>query len=417
MPTRRRCSSPGSSAIRRCRLCGWSGIFRLHSRSSTVFRSLSVGSDCSPWREHRLRRSPWPRCRSRSGGSSGDVRTATIWSVKSLRQVLLQDLATLGELQRIDGGVRGPQLPLQLLGEERVDAVQAATEQHGVGRRRRRPSLRRPPREREEAPRGADPRHASSRGSTSPIRSSRRHTGCSYESSTAWSARRRAAPRPACARSAGAMRRAACESASSDSNRRVTSSMTCRSIGSLALATQRGAMLVEPLAVDVTAGQRCARTADAAAARRGAAAPARARGCGGSCRRCARRARRRPELAGASSRTAARTRGMLGEQRAQRSVRAGSAQRSGRMPRPTAERRSDRRRAARPRPRVASTPPPRRSSAARRRRRPRCAGRSRAAICAATTAQAASHSADRVDERPERIRLGVDVAAGRRAST
>ena len=38
MPLRRRCSRPGSSASRRCRLCGWSGVCRLHSRSSTVFR-------------------------------------------------------------------------------------------------------------------------------------------------------------------------------------------------------------------------------------------------------------------------------------------------------------------------------------------------------------------------------------------
>ena len=63
MPTRSRCSRPGSSASRRCRLCGWSGIFRLQSRSSTVFsvaqrllRTARRGAACR-------RRSRAPRCR------------------------------------------------------------------------------------------------------------------------------------------------------------------------------------------------------------------------------------------------------------------------------------------------------------------------------------------------------------------
>ena len=49
--------------------------------------------------------------------------------------MLLKDIAALGELQRFDVDMGGAQLRLQLLGQKDVDAIQAAPEQRGVGRR------------------------------------------------------------------------------------------------------------------------------------------------------------------------------------------------------------------------------------------------------------------------------------------
>ena len=49
--------------------------------------------------------------------------------------MLLQDLAPLGELQCVDRSLRGAQLPLQLIGQESLDPIQAAPEQGGVWRR------------------------------------------------------------------------------------------------------------------------------------------------------------------------------------------------------------------------------------------------------------------------------------------
>jgi hypothetical protein len=47
--------------------------------------------------------------------------------------VLLQDLAPLGDLQRIDGDLRGAKLSLQLLGEMDIEPIEAAPEEGRVG--------------------------------------------------------------------------------------------------------------------------------------------------------------------------------------------------------------------------------------------------------------------------------------------
>ena len=48
----------------------------------------------------------------------GEVRTATIWSVMRCARCCCRTSRRSASLQRVDGGVRGAKLPLQLLGEE-----------------------------------------------------------------------------------------------------------------------------------------------------------------------------------------------------------------------------------------------------------------------------------------------------------
>ena len=121
---------------------------------------------------------------------------------QALAEMLLQDLAPLGELQRIDRGLRRAQLALQLLRQMDVDPVEAAAEECRVRRRRPGHLFRDRAGERQEArqARILDPRIAEAR----PRRSGRAGARPDGRTSRGPSCRRarRAARRSACARSA-----------------------------------------------------------------------------------------------------------------------------------------------------------------------------------------------------------------------
>ena len=384
MPTRIRCSSPGSRAmqplpaLRMVRdLQAPEQIVDRLERAHRRFRLLAVA-------QHVV----GDHARPRAGDEAADRRRRAHRDHlvgDALRQMLLQDLAALGDAAS-------------------ASMSTCAARSCACSCSERKMSIRFRPR-RKRAVSGAAPPAISSATARGEGEEARQARILDCASSPGWSRRcgragarpdartnraprarpgRRAAPRPACARSTGRKAPGSNESASSDSNRRVTSSMTCRSTGSLALASSaERCCSIRSLGVSVPERERFERRVaqqlvepqqrllELGAAPRRAVAAARLAG-----------ARRRLDGGAPFAGVGVRRRRLRRGMRASRPLERALARRLGDR---TAEARSRRQhdgaieaRLRRPAIRAASTPPQRRSSAGRRQRRRRCAGRSRA---------------------------------------
>jgi hypothetical protein len=110
-------------------------MFTLQSTSSTVFKRAHRRFRLLAVTQHVGGDHPRPRAGDeaadrRRGAHRGDLVG------DALREVMLEDVAALGEPQRVDVGVRGAKLRLKLLRQGDVDPVQAAPEEGGIGHRR-----------------------------------------------------------------------------------------------------------------------------------------------------------------------------------------------------------------------------------------------------------------------------------------
>ena len=421
MPTRIRCSSPGSRAMQPLPALRMVGdlqapeqvVDRLE-RAHRRFRLLAVA-------QHVV----GDHARPCAGDEAADGRRRAHRDHlvgDALRQVLLQHVAALGDAAALRcRRLGGAQLRLQLLGRERCRSGSGRAGRGRCRAPRRRPSPRRRRRRTRGSPTGADPRCASSPGWFRRCGRAGARPGARTNRAPRARPGRGAARRPACARSTGRKAPGSNESASSDSNRRVTSSITCRSTGSLALArTAERCCSIRWLGVPRPVSE--SRAAGGAAARRAAAAPARARGCAGARRRCdgagAGAAAPAPSGTSPSSRPASGAcgAGMLGSSPLERAL----ARRLGHRPaegrRPTAARRCDRGRARRPATRAASTPPRQAFFSSPAATPADGAQDDRALDLRGDDGAGGVPERGRVDERSKRVRLGGDVLLARPAS-